>query len=131
VYDEMKSKNMISQVIEEIETNTTLGKELSRRKTNYTKWLVGFDVYAPANVQSSVNGQALKTELTFEEYDQYGNVLQFRKADGIPISYLWGYNGLYPVAELKGVTYGSIPSSYISNINISNPVSDAALRTLL
>lgn len=131
VYDQMKADNMISQLVEEIETDVSLNKELSRRKTNYTIWPVGWNLVAPATVQSSEKGQVLSTDVTFDSYDQYGNILQFTRKDGVPTSYLWGYNNRYPVAELKNITYASIPSTYKSNVQINNPDNDASLRILL
>lgn len=131
VYAAMVAANMISQVVEEVETNTTSGVEVARKKINYDEFAVGFGLIAPASVQHAVKGQSLTTDVTFNQYDQYGNVLQYTGRDGIPVSYLWGYQSLYPVAELRGVTYASIPSSYKSNTQIINPASDAALQTLL
>jgi len=129
VYAEMADSNMISQLIEEFETLG--GLEITRARTNYMKFPVGFGLIAPATQQSSVKGAALRTDITFNEYDQYGNVLQLTGRDGIPVSYLWGYQSLYPVAELKGVSYASIPNTYKSNLQIINPSTDAALHTLL
>lgn len=131
VYDEMVVSNMIIQEIEQIETNTTLGLELSRKKTNFASWPIGWGVIAPVSIQSSVKGEPLETDVNFDQYDEYGNLLQLRKKDNIPISYLWGYNSLYPVAELKGVAYSTIPLSFIANGEIINPSSDMALRTQL
>src|SRR5690606_19390064 len=37
----------------------------------------------------------------------------------------------YPVAELRNVTYASIPNTYKSSVQINHPGSDASLRTLL
>ncbi|WP_256012532.1 hypothetical protein [Desertivirga xinjiangensis] len=131
VYDDMVTWNRINLPIEEIQTNETLGKEISRKKTNYDQQSAGFGFQAPASVQSSIAGNLLKTDITFNKYDQYGNVLQLITADNISVSYIWGYKSLYPVAELKGVDYNSIPVSYLSNAQINNPVSDNSLRELL
>ncbi|SFC79323.1 hypothetical protein SAMN05421747_12721 [Parapedobacter composti] len=131
VYNDMVAANMISHVVEEVESNPTLGVEVARKRINYQEFPVGFGLIAPATVQSSVKGQPLSTDITFNEYDQYGNILQYTGRDGLPVSYLWGYQNLYPVAELKGVSYASIPSSYKSNVQLNNPASDAALQTLL
>lgn len=131
VYDQMKAANMISQPIEEIETDVTLGKQLSRKKTNYAEYTVGFGFIAPTSIQHSVKGQPLETDMTFDQYDQYANLLQQTGRDGITVSYLWGYGGLYPVAELRGASYSAIPTAYLSNVQITNPSSDASLRTVL
>lgn len=132
IYDSMVNRNMVSMPVEEIETNVTLGnKEVARHKTEFSNFPAGLGVIAPASISNSVNGQPLQAVTHFQEYDQYGNVLQLTGRDGVPVSYLWGYQYLYPVAELKGQTYAAIPASYKGNTQITNPVNDAGLRTLL
>jgi len=131
VYAAMVGKNMISQLIEEVETNTTFNMEVGRKRTDYAQFAVGFNPILPATQQSSVKGQPLTTDITFNEYDPYGNILQYTGRDGVPVSYLWGYQSQYPVAELKGVAYASIPSTYKSNAQVNNPASDGALQTFL
>ncbi|SDD44155.1 hypothetical protein [Niabella drilacis] len=132
VYDSMVRRNMVTASIEEIEMNITLGnKEIARRKTDYKDFSLGWGVPAPLSISSSVNGAQLREDVRYQEYDPYGNVLELKGRDGLTTSYLWGYHSLYPVAELKGRTYASIPSSYKSNTQIINPGSDGSLRTLL
>ncbi|WP_417943018.1 hypothetical protein [Flavobacterium sp. RS13.1] len=131
VYDEMENANMISPLIEEITRNITKNKELSRKKTNFEKIPAGLNFFAPKTVQSSVKGGVLETDTTIDQYDQFGNVLQLRGRDEIPVSYLWGYHDIYPVAELKNVSYAGIPSTYKSNIEISDPVNDTSLINFL
>jgi len=92
---------------------------------------VGTDFIVPSSIEIAYTNSPLKTQVTFDEYDQYGNILQLTGKDGLPISYLWGYWGLYPVAELKGVSYSLIPASFKSNAQINVPADDASLRTIL
>lgn len=131
VYDQMKSENMVSQLIEEIQTNTTQNKVIFRKKTNYEKITEGSEFFAPKTIQSSVKGKDLETDLTFSKYDQYGNLLEFRNKGNIPTSFLWGYNGLNPVAKLENVAYDDIPATYKSNTNIVNPSDEASISTVL
>ncbi|MBO9594941.1 MAG: hypothetical protein J7599_18705 [Niabella sp.] len=131
VYDLMVNRNMVNARIEEIETNVTLGKEVARQKTEYSQFPVGLGVIAPVALSSSINGKPLREDQHIQEYDQYGNILEMKGRDGLPVSYLWGYRFLHPVAELKGQTYAAIPASYKSNAQIINPTSDADLRALL
>lgn len=130
VYDEMESENMISPLVEEIKTNVTLSKELSRKKINFEKTSGTTGFFVPKTIQNSVKGQSLQTDITINKYDSYANVLQLTGRDNVSTSYLWGYNNLYLVAELKNVLYDAIPSTYTSNSIISNPASDSALNSL-
>jgi YD repeat-containing protein len=67
-----------------------------------------FPTYIPIN-GTPTNG--FSSRLLFERYDQKGNLLQVRQKDGIAISYLWGYDGRYPIAEIKNADYTEILSA--------------------
>ncbi len=46
--------------------------------------------------------------VVYTKYDDRGNPLELKQADGPPISYVWGYNGQYPVAKIENATYDQI-----------------------
>lgn len=46
--------------------------------------------------------------LTYNEYDTRGNPLQYTPSDGVPVSYVWGYNNQYPVAEIRNATRSAV-----------------------
>ncbi|MDO3696024.1 hypothetical protein QVZ41_14320 [Wenyingzhuangia sp. chi5] len=131
ISNSMKNNNIISMLFEEIKTNTTKNIELSRKKINYDFINEGYGFYAPKTIQSSVKGGNLKTDLTFNKYDQYGNILEVIGKDQIPTSYLWGYNDLYPVAKIQNINYNSISSNFTSNNQIKNPSSQWSLLSVL
>lgn len=131
VYDQMLAAGLINIPVEEIETYTHTNVEVARRRTDYQPYTVGFGFIAPSAKRSSTKGQPLQTDVSFDSYDQYANVQQLTTRDGVSTSYLWGYAGLYPVAELRGVNYAQIPVTYKGNAQIYNPSSDASLRSLL
>jgi hypothetical protein len=43
--------------------------------------------------------------VTFDRYDDDGNLLQVTDKDLVKKSYQWGYNKQYPIAEIAGTTY--------------------------
>ena len=51
-----------------------------------------------------------ETTATYTSYDSQGNLLESRDANGLPTSYIWGYNGLYMVAKIENVPRGLINS---------------------
>ncbi|AXP79986.1 hypothetical protein CJ739_893 [Mariniflexile rhizosphaerae] len=131
IYDQMETKNMVTQLVEEINTNQTKSKEISRKKINYGFVDEGWGFYAPNTIQSSFKGEPLKTDVIFNKYDHYGNVLEVRDKANIPTSYLWGYNHLYAVAELKNMYYDNISSTFTSNNTIADPPSEASILSVL
>lgn len=57
-----------------------------------------------------------KKRATIHRYDNKGNILEVSKEGDFRTSYIWGYEGKYPVAKLENVTYSSIPLSIKNDI---------------
>lgn len=70
--------------------------------------------YFKKGTDSSTN--LFKKKMTYDLYDSKGNLLQFSQENGVPISFIWGYNGTYPIAKLESVAYSSISSTIIATI---------------
>jgi hypothetical protein len=86
----------------------------------------------PASIQSSILDNPLKTDITFNKYDNIGNILQYTAKDGIITSFIWGYKKQYPVAKIVGKSYDDVLSqSNIILAVISNPGNDTQMRTEL
>lgn len=50
------------------------------------------------------------TEALFNSFDSQGNITQTTDVNGLITTYLWGYNGLYPLAIIQNVLYSSVLS---------------------
>lgn len=61
-------------------------------------------------------------QITYDNYDDYGNVLQITQPDSVKVSYIWSYCHQYPVAEITGMTYAQLQSQLKSDLlySISN-----------
>jgi YD repeat-containing protein len=130
VYVEMKNRNIIAPV-EQVQTNVTLNKELSRIKTNY-QFFLGNTQILPGTIESSALGAVLKTDLTVNAYDSKGNIQEFTGKDGVINVIIWGYNQQYPVAKVTGKSYNdAITLSGIDMMIVNNPVDDNSMRTEL
>lgn len=75
-------------------------------------------------------------DVTYDKYDNKGNLLQYTKKGGAIFTVIWGYNQTQPIAIIEGATYPDpnnpkptdIPQSLITSIvNASN--TDAAQPT--
>lgn len=98
---QLYSKNMMSTVIESVQKMDNL--ETSRIKIIYDNSVL------PSSIQSSTSGVSdLRTIITYDEYDTKGNLLQFTSLDGLITTYLWSFNKLYPVAEIKNATLAEV-----------------------
>lgn len=124
------SQNRISE-IEKIESYQD-GKLLDTRKINYNNSWMGNVSFLPNQIQSSLGSGVLETEVTYDQYDVRGNLLQYTSKDGIPTSIIWGYNGTKPIAKVVGLVYSVVSgmaSSIVSasDLDASNPSTEGAL----
>ncbi len=72
-------------------------------------------------------GEVKETEVTYDSYDNKGNLLQYTTKSGTPTSIIWGYNQTQPLAKIEGATYAQV--SILSPNIINASVTDAALGT--
>jgi hypothetical protein len=63
---------------------------------------LSYEVYDPAL------DKGYERVITYDEYDQYGNVKQLRKENDLKYSYLWGYGSTLPIAKVENAAVTSI-----------------------
>lgn len=119
VYDLMKTQNMILLPVEQKTIKEGATVELNLRKYDYQA-VAGQTFVKPSAVSSSVKGNQLETEITFDRYDQYGNILQQTKKSGPVTSYLWGYQNNLPVAEVINAKADDIAYTSFEDENNGN-----------
>lgn len=59
-----------------------------------------------------------KPEVTYSRYSPMGNPVEVKTNEGTSVI-LWGYNGMYPIAEIKNCTYASVASRIGENVIIN------------
>ncbi|MCX8532086.1 hypothetical protein [Chryseobacterium luquanense] len=128
------SQNRISE-IEKIESYKD-GELLDTKKINYGNSWTGNVSYLPNQIQSSFGNATLETQVTFDQYDAKGNILQYTTKDGISTAIVWGYNRTQPIAKVTGATYTQVSSLAVaiitaSDLDASNPASESALISAL
>lgn len=104
--------------------------KLSEQETQYVKLN---NLLLPGLIKTSKGEDATEVRIRYTAYDTYGNPLEVQQENGIPISYIWGYNHTEPVAKIENLAYNSIPSNLITAIHSATNQSDmftalAALR---
>lgn len=99
---------------------TCLGEEVIKNGTevtaNYTDYKSitrlnsegqSIIMWKPAKKITCLNGETI-SETTYEEYDSYGNPVYVKLTGAPDTCYVWSYKGMYPVAEIKNVTYADL-----------------------
>jgi YD repeat-containing protein len=75
--------------------------------------------------------------LVYNNYDSYGNVIQYTLRDQSPVTIIWGYGGHYPVAEIKNAAFTEVvtalggtasANTVFANLN-SATVTETYIRT--
>ncbi|MBU8883829.1 hypothetical protein KSK37_12100 [Kaistella sp. DKR-2] len=65
------------------------------------------------------------TEITYDQYDNKGNLIQYTTKAGVSTVIIWGYNQSQPIAKIEGAKLSDIPQGLITNIvnasDYSNP----------
>ncbi|WP_017495733.1 DUF5977 domain-containing protein [Flavobacterium sp. WG21] len=130
--NELMAKNMIGKVLD-----TQVFKQevkLSEQKIVYDKSAATGNLLLPRSVYANKGASSidlsLDKKMTYDQYDDKGNILQYTLESGIPVSIIWGYNKTQPIAKIENVAYNLIPSGTIaslqtlSNADIDNCLSD-------
>lgn len=70
-----------------------------------------------------------ESRVTFDDYDVEGNLLQQTLKDGVPSSYIWGYNNNYPIVKGENITRANLLTAYSASQG-SNYEADIRAHTL-
>jgi YD repeat-containing protein len=150
IYSVMKQRNMLNYPIEIIKKKNNLVTGSALNTYQQVNGVSNFAMFLPAkNYQSKLTSPAASftpfngtvqdpsyqslPDREYSSYNVYGNTREIKRRDGITTSYLWGYNNMYPVAEITGSDYATA-SSYITQSVLDAATGngdDAALQTHL
>lgn len=127
-----------NRVSEPVITKTFNGvTKLSEKHIEYDNSSFTGNLLLPKGVHSNkgiadINVTAVTDrELTFDKYDNQGNVLQYTPQNGAPTSVIWGYNKAHPIAKIENATNSQIASALgISNINTLDETSLSTINNL-
>ena len=90
----------------------------------------------PSSVKTVDFQNMSSTEITYDQYDSKGNILQYTTKDGVVTSIIWGYNSTQPIAKIIGATY-SVANNLAADIisksdaDASDPANEGALIAAL
>ena len=117
VYAKMVNLNMLNVPLRQ--TLTRNGKS----RSNLTAYLdLGRNCIKPFELSTRKDNNDAEVRIRYNKYDNYGNPVHVVKDNVLNVVYLWGYNGMYPVAEITNATYsevqaalGTVPESVSSS----------------
>jgi YD repeat-containing protein len=131
---DLKAANMVGIPLN-IQTSNK-GTNLSERLTVYEKNTSTSNLVLPKAIYAAkfpntfpivFMDKNLEKKVTYDQYDDKGNILQYTLENDTPVSIIWGYNKTQPIAKIENATYNQI-MSYVANLqNLSNTGTEANL----
>lgn len=140
VSQEMKKRNLVNKVLET--TYLCDGLVTEAEKTNYVDTLgmilpkSVYSLHVSSPLSLAVYNSYYKKVYSIDRYNKYGKIVQLSEKNNVPITYLWGYKGMYPIAEIRNATYNEVTTSLgnvyeLENSFIPAMTSVENLRSLL
>jgi YD repeat-containing protein len=108
------SQNRISE-IEQINTSDATGP-LTSTRVIYTNAHGVHHPWLRDRVQASKGMGSFEDRILYNQYDEFGNVLEVQQPGGAKTAYIWGYNDTQPVAKIENTAYSAIPSGVLASI---------------
>ncbi|MBG6130718.1 hypothetical protein IWQ47_002194 [Aquimarina sp. EL_43] len=107
-YQSLVNDHRISKPIQN-ELYTKVGTDAERlsatSRITYVNTISTFHQTLQASIATAKNNGTLQTDIEFDKYDDKGNILQYKKTDGITTSFVWSYDKMYPVAKVENATF--------------------------
>lgn len=113
----------IQKLIEANIINIPLETEEKKNNKIISKSEIKYDhstnIYPSSELVYDLENSSQITEISYDLYDDKGNLLQYRTNKGIPVTVIWGYNGTQPIAKVEGALYTDLASKLgFSNTNV-------------
>lgn len=99
VLTKMVNLNMLNYPVEQIESKNAVHRKSIR--TTYVNWGTTPAKIAPQLVEVKNGTNPYEARLRYHNYDAFGNITAVSKANDMIISYVYGYGGTLPVAEVS------------------------------
>lgn len=117
--------NIVSLPVEtEVKKN---GKIINKSEIKYDN---PANLYPSSAVDYDVDGNNSVATITYDLYDDKGNLLQFTNKYGIPVTLLWGYKGTEPIAKVEGISYADLSTKLgFSNTNTGYKTLDIVTKS--
>ncbi|MFW0739158.1 DUF5977 domain-containing protein [Flavobacterium sp. T12S277] len=108
--NELIAKNMVGKVLD---TQTLKkGAKLSEQKTVYDRSAATNNLLLPRFVYANKGSDAIDLnsdkKVTYNQYDEKGNIVQYTLEAGTPVSIIWGYNKSQPIAKIENAAYAQL-----------------------
>lgn len=117
---EVSSFSYVQELINEHRIATPLKQQKFLEKDNNLEFLLStqenhYDIfsgnYLQKTLRSSKGGESPEIDLTINQRDDLGNILEYTKTNDIPYVIIWGYQKSYPIAKIENATYAQVTTA--------------------
>ncbi|MGV7106199.1 hypothetical protein [Flavobacterium sp. U410] len=129
------NRNMVDLPLK-VERNKIINGTTEKIDSQITKYgsfpssISGQSLLLPQYIYAG-KGTMTENKITYNNYDAFGNILQYTPESGISTTVIWGYNKTQPIAKIENATYNQV-QPYESNLQtLSNGTDENALLTAL
>nr|WP_315154704.1 DUF5977 domain-containing protein [uncultured Flavobacterium sp.] len=142
---EMINQPFIADLIAQNKTGIPLNTKTLNGITKISEQLTVFDKSAttsnlllpknkyvakfPNDLPSIQNVGNLEKKITYDKYDDKGNLLQYTPENGSPVSIIWGYNRTQPIAKIENASYDQVQSYVVNLQNLSDADDDNCMSS--
>lgn len=108
----MKNRNLVNKPLETIYMCD--GSVTKAEKTSYIDTLglilpkIVYALKASSPLSLSMYSSFYRKKYLIDLYNKHGKIVQMSEKDNIPVTYLWGYKSIYPIAEIRNATYNEV-----------------------
>ena len=99
--------------------------ENGKKTTSRTLFSTPDLIVLPDTLKFKKDSGPLEGRLIYHEYDAVGNAKEVSQENGRRISYVWGYNQMYPIAKIENLSYSDMTSLQLSYVTDAQTASDA------
>ena len=116
----MRNRNLVNKPLETI--YMCGGSVTKAEKTSYIDTLglilpkIVYALKASSPLSLSMYSSFYRKKYSIDLYNKHGKIVQMSEKDNIPVTYLWGYKSIYPIAEIRNPTYNEV-ARHLRNID--------------
>lgn len=116
VEQQMIKYNRVSEILTETTKRENIGSNLSYLKNTFT-WDSNLSKIRLSGIEQRRGANdGLIDKVTYEEFDVANNPVQIRRMDEVPITYIWGYNRQFIIAEIVNATYTTVKNKLTESV---------------
>ncbi len=94
-----------------VKVGNSAEKLISKSRVKYASNTSTSNLIQQIAIETAKSNDDLENRAVFARYDDFGNILQYKKAESSITSYVWSYNKMYPVAKIENASFTEVANA--------------------